>query len=609
MKINKLIVMLIIAVMTLSVISVEDTMAASKYYAYSSTKQATTTANLKMRTGASTSYKSVQTIPKGAKVTVYGYVDVTGDNWYKVKYNGKSGYAISTYIKLSSAASSSSSTSTSKSSSSIKGSDISYPTSLKLKQTFTVRGTLKSTYNIKYVKVGVKNSSGNWVSGVYGTSKPYTKSYKLNKLDSKIAFNKLRTGTYNYVVYAEDSNRKCFTVLKKQFTVGTVSKITGNSITYPKVLKTGTGFAVKGSLSSNYNIKSVKVGIRNSSGKWMSGYYGTATPNTKTYNLSKLDSKVYFDKLKEGTYYYTVYATDTCGKSFTVLNKKFTVEAPSQISISDHTYPTGNYDKGKYFDFKGKIKSRYKLAEVEVGVIDENGKAFSGCYEKETPNTTTYDISYADKNLKFNKLTEGEYTYVVIGTDSKGIEKTLVEEEFTIGTEDKEVTAPVVDPTKDFILSYNKTIFKKIGKQPYSGPCGLYAMAYGRLVIDGEFRIKTNYGSVCDQLLDEYGNGSCMAYWGNAGAGSVWTTSAKAAYQKVMDELADGRPCIIPVNGNYGNHFVLVIGYKKGTTKSNVSLDKLIILDPAYGDQCTGTYHDGYKDKPSGEARYIKFYS
>lgn len=608
MKIKKIVAMLLIAAMTLGIISLEDAKAASKYYAYSSTKQATTTVNLKMRTGASTSYKSVQTIPKGAKITVYGYVAVTGDDWYKVKYNGKTGYSISTYIKTVSTSSSSSSSSTSSSASSIKGSNIAYPTSLKLKQAFTVKGTVKSTYNIRYIKAGVKNSSGNWVSGVCASSKPYVKNYDLKRLDYYIAFNKLKAGTYNYVVYAEDSKGKCVTVLKKQFTVGTVSKITANSITYPTEIKSGSSFTMKGSLSSNYNIKYVKAGIKNSSSQWMSGYFGTASPYVKSYNLNKLDSKVPFEKLKAGTYYYAVYAEDTNGKKLTVFSKKFTVKAASKISISNYTYPTGEYDQGKYFTFKGKISSTYKLSSVEVGVIDKDGKQFSGCYVKATPNTLSYDIAEADKKLQFNILTDGSYRYVVIAKDSQGVKKTLIEKTFTI--KDKSIAeVPDTNIDEDFLLEYDKEVFSKIGKQPKSGPCGLYAMAYGRLVMDGEFKIKANYGSVCDQLIDEYGNGSSVAYWGNACATSIWTTSAKAAYQKVMDELASGKPCIIPVNGNYGNHFVLVIGYKKGTTKSNVSLDKLIILDPAYGDQCSGTYHDGYRDKPSDEARYIKFYS
>lgn len=58
---------------------------ATKYY---------TTADLNMRTGASTKYKKVTTVPKGKAVT---YVSKSG-TWYKVQYGGKSGYVSSSYL-------------------------------------------------------------------------------------------------------------------------------------------------------------------------------------------------------------------------------------------------------------------------------------------------------------------------------------------------------------------------------------------------------------------------------------------------------------------------------------------------------------------------------
>ena len=132
-------------------------------------------------------------------------------------------------------------------------------------------------------------------------------------------------------------------------------------------------------------------------------------------------------------------------------------------------------------------------------------------------------------------------------------------------------------------------------------------MAYGRLVIDGDFTIKSKYKSVCDQLRHDYGLNSNTAHWYEAGAVSVWSTSAKAAYQGVLNEINNGRPCIIPVATPRGtNHFVTVIGYKRGTTASNVNLSRLVILDPAYGHQTFGNDH-GYMDKSKDNARYIKY--
>lgn len=598
MKKFRYISLILCVALVVSVLNIGTASAAAKYTAYSTTKKATTTANLIMRTGPSTDNSKIVTIPKGKTVTVYGYYSVTGDDWYKVKYDGKTGCSISTYMKLVSNANASK----------INGSSIAYPTSIRKGSGFYVKGKLSSTYKLTYVRVGVKNSAGNWVKNVNSIAKPNAKAYDLSKLDSKIYFNKLGEGQYKYVVYAKDSKGYTKTVLSKSFTVrGTESKVTVSSLVAPSSLTVGTTFAAKGTLNSNYKMTYIKVGVKNASKKWMSGYYAVAEPDVYTYKIDSLASKIKFQNLSAGTYYFAVYVKDSKGKAYTKVSKEFTVkkvDAQSNITITDHTAPVGKYSEGSYFTFKGNIVSKYKLKNVEVGVVDENNKKVEDCYETAQPQTLSYAVSKLDSKLSFNKIEEGQYTYRIIAEDVKGKEKVLVDQGFTI-TEVKGGSADMVSAGK--ILSYNKTIFKKIGKQPFSGPCGLYAMAYGRLVIDGTFKFKTGYGSVCDQLISDYGQGSVIAHWNMAGAKSEYTSTHKAAYQEVLREINAGRPAIIPVTGRYGNHFVTVIGYAPGTTMSNVTLSKLIILDPAYGDQCAGNYHDGYRDCESS-IRCIKFY-
>ena len=53
-----------------------------------------TTANVNMRTGAGTGYAVILTIPEGAQVTLLS----SANGWAKVTYNGKTGYASSTYL-------------------------------------------------------------------------------------------------------------------------------------------------------------------------------------------------------------------------------------------------------------------------------------------------------------------------------------------------------------------------------------------------------------------------------------------------------------------------------------------------------------------------------
>lgn len=101
------------------------------------------------------------------------------------------------------------------------------------------------------------------------------------------------------------------------------SKIKLTSYTSPKTLKVGRGFPVKGRVRSNYKLKKVTVGVYTKSGK--KRLEASRKPKTKTFRLKRLDSKLRFGKLKKGTYYYKVVATDE-KQTVTLLNKRFRVK-------------------------------------------------------------------------------------------------------------------------------------------------------------------------------------------------------------------------------------------------------------------------------------------
>lgn len=63
--------------------------------AYAATTAKTTTA-VYMRKGATTSSKSILVVPSGKEVTV---LDTSNTKWYKVKYNNKTGYIYTKYLK------------------------------------------------------------------------------------------------------------------------------------------------------------------------------------------------------------------------------------------------------------------------------------------------------------------------------------------------------------------------------------------------------------------------------------------------------------------------------------------------------------------------------
>ena len=72
--------------------------AKSKSSAYS--KSFTTTANLNLRSGAGTGKDIITTIPKGSKVTCYGYYTKAGSTiWLYVQYGKYTGFVSKKYLK------------------------------------------------------------------------------------------------------------------------------------------------------------------------------------------------------------------------------------------------------------------------------------------------------------------------------------------------------------------------------------------------------------------------------------------------------------------------------------------------------------------------------
>jgi hypothetical protein len=230
----------------------------------------------------------------------------------------------STKWKWTSATSSSSS----QSSSGISNSDVSisgytYPTTLTPGSTFVIKGTIRSSETIRKVTAGIYRSS-NRTNAVYAKSvAPGSKSYNLAGLDPYLAFDKLSAGTYYYAVTATIS-RGTKVLLNRKFTVSkpAYAKITG--YTYPKSMRKGQTFSVKGTVTSNSTLSRVTAGVYRNADRTGQVTGKEVNPGTKKYDLSQLDNYIYFDRLPKGTYYYIVSATNATGYKM-LLRSKFVV--------------------------------------------------------------------------------------------------------------------------------------------------------------------------------------------------------------------------------------------------------------------------------------------
>ncbi|MBO7474521.1 MAG: peptidoglycan DD-metalloendopeptidase family protein [Ruminococcus sp.] len=108
-------------------------------------------------------------------------------------------------------------------------------------------------------------------------------------------------------------------------------------------------------------------------------------------------------------------------------------ELKSGMTIEGATSPTGNISKGKAFSIKGVITSNFKITKVYGGVYFRSGEVTSQ-YAEATPNAFKYDLSsYFDRNIVFNALNDGDYTYKITAEDEKGEKFELVTSDFVIG--------------------------------------------------------------------------------------------------------------------------------------------------------------------------------
>lgn len=364
----------------------------------------------------------------------------------------------------------------------------------------------------------------------------------------------------------------------------------------PGKLYIGSAVTLKGTVSSNKKLKFIRVGIKNSKKHWLVGKNVSVNPKSKKFDIRTVDTKIKFGKLKAGTYYYTVYAKDSSGSDRNVINKKFTV---SEMKPMYYNTPQYYQIKGRSFDMKGKVYSKFKMTRVTIGITNSKGSWKSGFYKTVNPKSDVFNIASVDTSIKFGKLPAGTYRYAIYARDNKGKAKTILSKTFKVVTKiptesySESATAPVLYRSNYTMLKYNSTVIGHIGKQNFSGPCGLYCMAYCRAILDGKFS-KTGYDPVkkeyrefdtyYQKLYCVYGHHSNAAYWSEAGGDCIWYSTARSSYVRAYREIKKGKPCIIKLHNGYSgnNHYVTIIGYTMGTTESNVCLDRLIAIDPVF---------------------------
>lgn len=220
---------------------------------------------------------------------------------------------------------------------------------------------------------------------------------------------------------------------------GTTSTLTITPTNYPAgQLLAGNYCNLKGTITSNYSITSIKGVLYSSAG--VAVQTQTASPYSTSVNIqSSALNKLSFGKLAVGEYYLEYTATDKSGKTVVWTSDFFSVVSSfSTLTISPGSYPTGSL-KAASFTLTGSVTSNYELNTVIGSIYSANGTAL---YTAMVSNigSTSFSIANSgiDNSLPFGKLTEGSYYLVYEANDKSGNSASWTSPVFTIIVENPE---------------------------------------------------------------------------------------------------------------------------------------------------------------------------
>ena len=181
---------------------------------------------------------------------------------------------------------------------------------------------------------------------------------------------------YKYFFYIADLT---------SFGTGDTSVTTGNpAITlnisnYPATLSQGDSYPLRGTITSDYNITSVRGSILNTSGQEVMGY--TQNPNTKNFNIrgSAVDMNLKFGSLSAGSYTLKFTVENSAGTSKN-WSRSFTVEGTS-VPMTEHTHQGGGF---QFYEEVHPHRNYYKCAVCGENYTD-NSTAYVASCEKCNP--------------------------------------------------------------------------------------------------------------------------------------------------------------------------------------------------------------------------------
>ena len=279
-----------------------------------------------------------------------------------------------------------------------------------------------------------------------------------------------------------------------------------------------------------------------------------------------------------------VYEADNSGR---VSRLSSTGNAISTLSISEQTIPTNLY-KGEMFGLRGIVRSDYIILNVTAEIRNSTGE-YSVQTVSVRPNSKTYSL-YGEINdsLIFDDLQEGKYLYIVTARDSSGAETVLINEEFSVLSNDMvnvndNITKPYVadEASKNYSGSYSNYIVvngffaSDTLMQHNSVTCTAYCdLLVGK--ITGQVSRSIKFEDIHDSL------------WGAGGAQWVYTEpvingsknwSADRKMREICLRILEGTPVIV----RCGRHSVVAVGINSYVDVNSITTSDILIADSAKG--------------------------
>lgn len=270
------------------------------------------------------------------------------------------------------------------------------------------------------------------------------------------------------------------------------------------------------------------------------------------------------------------------------------------VTISGETSPSGTLQQGSSFGLRGNVQTAVgKIVKLRGAIVDASGNTVQEATYY--PNATSANLRYTiNDDLIFDTLAAGSYRYLVeVWTESDGVETytQLVSSAFTVVGGG---SGPVGDGytyggrtytlVPNFRSSYcfdqnDYSRFKNSSGQnrgcTATAMCIAYSIYHDTTLSPNS--VAWSSGGTNWEYCTRYADAS-QTYKGGT---FDQAQALRAAYDCILDS---GKPMIVGVNGYSSDHVVTIVGVAQGASRSSLSLNDFLIVDPYGGAVRTLSY-------------------